>query len=100
MNNLAGNNLTLGLSKNDLAAAISWLTLARGPTERGNSRSRLTQTTEGLTAHAMCENTFARRPGRSGYQSDHPMRSATSYHPYCFEPGLRSRCPAAHPILT
>jgi hypothetical protein len=77
MNNLARNNLTLGISKNDLAAAISWLTFGSGRTEWGNSRSGLTQTTEGPTAHAMCENTFARWPGRSSAGSKRrPIRPA------------------------
>jgi len=98
MNNPSRNNLTLGISKNDLAAAIGWLTFGSRATEWGNSRSVLAQTTEGLTAHAMCESTFARRPGRSGYQSDHPKRSATSHHLHCFEPGLRSRCPLCIPF--
>jgi hypothetical protein len=100
MNNLARNNLTLVISKNDLAAAISRLTFGSGRTEWGNSRSGLTQTTEGPTAHAMCENTFARRLGRSDDRSDQLMRSAASRHLRCFELGLRSRCTAAHPILT
>jgi len=47
MNNFAQNNLTLGISKNDLAAAMSWLTFGRGPTEWGERRSGLTQGTEG-----------------------------------------------------
>jgi len=98
MNNLPRNNLTLGISKNDLAAVISWLTFGSGPTEWGNSRSALAQTAECRTAHAMCESTFARRSGRSRYQSDHPMRSATSEHLHRFEPGLRSRCPLCIPF--
>jgi hypothetical protein len=40
MNNLAQNNLTWGISKNDLAAATSWLTFGRGPTERGEPSVR------------------------------------------------------------
>ena len=47
MNNFAQNNLTLAISKNDLADAMSWLTFGRGPTEWGNRRSGLTQGTEG-----------------------------------------------------
>jgi len=95
INNLTQNNLTLGISKNDLAAASSWLTFGSGPTEWGNRRSGLTQATEGPTAHAMCENTFARRSNRSEFQSDPPHAAVLRR----FELGPRSGCCDAHPVL-
>jgi hypothetical protein len=99
MNDLAQNNLTLGISKNDLAAAPSWLTFGSGPTEWGNRRSGMTQVQEGPTAHAMCENTFARPSSRNSSQSDRPT-PATLHHLHRFELGLRSAGSAAHPVLT
>jgi hypothetical protein len=99
MNDLAQNNLTLGISKNDLAAAPSWLTFGSGPTEWGNRRSGMTPVPEGPTAHAMCENTFVRRSTRSSFQSDRSTHAAP-HRLHRFELGLRSGSSAAHPVLT
>jgi hypothetical protein len=96
MNDLAYNNLTLGISKNDLAAATSWLTFGSGPTEWGNRRSGMTQVPEGPTAHAMCENTFVRPSTQGSFQSDGSTHAAL----HRFELGLRSGGSAAHPVLT
>src|SRR5215469_13679048 len=99
MNELAQNNLTLGISKNDLAAAPSWLTFGSGPIEWGNRRSGMTQVSESPTAHAMCENTFVRRSTRSIFQSDRSTHAA-SHRLHRFELGLRFGSAAAHPVLT
>jgi hypothetical protein len=96
MNNLAQNNLTFGISKNDLAAATHWLTFGRGRTEWGDRRSVLTHATDDPTAHAMCENTFPRRSNRSCFPSDRPLRAVASHRLHRF--ALRSGCSAA--VLT
>jgi hypothetical protein len=100
MNDLAQNNLTLGISKNDLAAATSWLTFGTSPIEWGIRRSGLTQATESPTAHARCENAVARRSNRSRFQSDRPMHAGASRRLHRCARGLRSGCSAADPALT
>jgi len=99
MNDLAQNNLTLGISKNDLAAAASWLTLGSGLIEWGNRRSGLTQATEGRTAHAMCENAVARRSNQSSFRSDQPMHAAVWRRLHRFTRGVQSGRSAADPVL-
>jgi len=100
MNDLAENNLTLGISENDLAAATSWLTFGSGPIEPGDRRSGLTQTTESPTAHAMCESAVARRSHRSSFQSDRPMHARASRRVHTCARGLQSGRSAADPALT
>jgi hypothetical protein len=100
MNDLAQNNLTLGISKNDLAAASSWLTLGSSPIAWGNRRSGLTQSTEGPTAHARCENAVVRRSNRSRFQSDRPMHAGESRRLHRCARELRPSCYAADPGLT
>ena len=100
MNEVAQNNLTLGISKNDLAAATSWLTFGSGRIGWGNHRSGLTQATEGPTAHAMCENAVTRRSKQSRLPSDRPMHAAVWRRLHRFARGFQSGCSAADPVLT
>jgi hypothetical protein len=100
MNDLAQNNLTLGISKNDLAAATSWLTFGSSPIESGTRRSGLTQATENPKAHTRCENAVARRSNRSRCQSDRPMHAGVSHRLQRCARGLRSGCSVADPALT
>jgi hypothetical protein len=100
MNDLGENNLTLGISENDLAAATSWLTFGSGPIESGDRRSGLTQTIENPTAHAMCENAVARRSNRNSFQSDRPIYAGASRRLYTCARGPQSGCSAANPVLT
>jgi hypothetical protein len=100
MNDLAQNNLTLRISKNDLAAATSWLTFGGSPMAWGTRRSGLTQATESPTAHARCENAVARRPNRNRFQSDRPLLGGASRRSHRCARGLRSGGSAADPALT
>ena len=97
MNNLPGDNLTLGISKNDLAAAIGWLTFGSGATEWGNSRSALAQATEGLTA-PLCGRAPS-RVDRDEAGTNPTTRCARRHHSICTalspgsDPGAPLRIP-------